>query len=209
VKWFKKSADQGNSSAQYNLGNCYYYGDGVKISDKKAVKYYKLSADQGDRYAQYNLANCYVKGEGVEKDLTKAASYFKESADQGYYLAMSQVGFYYFHGKGVKQDIKIAKKYLEMSLDQRGEWSLQIHQLYITQKWSYTLGSRKACYHQKELCLRVLAVTKKESNKLLPELWNYIIQQLLCWEIKQISVQQSCQQPDSNNNKTRIVIIKS
>lgn len=31
VYWFKKSAEQGNAKAQYNLGLAYYYGKGVKM----------------------------------------------------------------------------------------------------------------------------------------------------------------------------------
>lgn len=29
VKWYKLSADEGSSFGQYNLGWCYYYGQGI------------------------------------------------------------------------------------------------------------------------------------------------------------------------------------
>lgn len=28
--WYMSSANQGNADAQYNVGLCYYYGNGVK-----------------------------------------------------------------------------------------------------------------------------------------------------------------------------------
>ena len=31
VHWYERSTEQGNASAQYNLGNCYYNELGVKI----------------------------------------------------------------------------------------------------------------------------------------------------------------------------------
>ncbi|MBO7568163.1 MAG: SEL1-like repeat protein, partial [Bacteroidales bacterium] len=46
VKLFKKSADMENDRAQYNLGQCYYYGEGVKQNLKKAKEYFELAADQ-------------------------------------------------------------------------------------------------------------------------------------------------------------------
>ena len=41
-------ADQGNASAQYNLGQIYRQGQGVPQDDKTAVKWYRLAAEQGD-----------------------------------------------------------------------------------------------------------------------------------------------------------------
>jgi TPR repeat protein len=46
-KYYKLSADQGNSSSQFNVGTCYENGDGVDINLEEAFKYYKFSADQG------------------------------------------------------------------------------------------------------------------------------------------------------------------
>lgn len=40
-------AEQGYSSAQYNLGVMYQYGSGVKQDDFEAVKWYRKAADQG------------------------------------------------------------------------------------------------------------------------------------------------------------------
>ncbi|GHT40295.1 hypothetical protein AGMMS49921_01440 [Endomicrobiia bacterium] len=45
--WFKKSAEQGNAKAQYNLGLMYDKGEGVKQDYKEAVDWYKKAALQG------------------------------------------------------------------------------------------------------------------------------------------------------------------
>ena len=59
------SADQGNASAQYNLGLMYDFGWGVPQDKAEAVRWFRLSADQGNADAQYNLGVSYVFGRGV------------------------------------------------------------------------------------------------------------------------------------------------
>ena len=50
-------AEQGDASAQYNLGQMYVQGKGVPQDYKEAVKWFRLSAEQGDADAQNNLGN--------------------------------------------------------------------------------------------------------------------------------------------------------
>ena len=40
-QWYKKSAEQENSNAQYYLGLAYYNGEGVKISKRNASYWIK------------------------------------------------------------------------------------------------------------------------------------------------------------------------
>jgi TPR repeat protein len=47
VKWYRKAADQGHASAQYNLGLMYAYGEGVLKSMAQA-KYWIQKAYEGD-----------------------------------------------------------------------------------------------------------------------------------------------------------------
>eukprot|EP00825_Cyclidium_porcatum_P037532 TRINITY_DN4162_c0_g1_i8.p3 TRINITY_DN4162_c0_g1~~TRINITY_DN4162_c0_g1_i8.p3 ORF type:complete len:117 (+),score=33.51 TRINITY_DN4162_c0_g1_i8:226-576(+) len=71
-KYYKLSADQGNSNGQNNLGYCYANGKGTEQDLEmafKAFKYYKLSADQGNANGQYNLGYCYDNGQGTEKNV--------------------------------------------------------------------------------------------------------------------------------------------
>ncbi len=38
IEWYQKAADQGDASAQYNLGVCYANGGGVEKNDRMAAK---------------------------------------------------------------------------------------------------------------------------------------------------------------------------
>ena len=78
--WFRKSAEQGNLDAQYQLGRMYDSGLGVSINKKEAFKWYSLSAEQGSIDAQYNLGLAYRLGIGVEQSFTKSLKWYKESA---------------------------------------------------------------------------------------------------------------------------------
>ena len=55
MKWYRKSAEQGNATAHYNLGLCYDKGSGVTKDYSEAVKWYKKAAEQGDVDAQREL----------------------------------------------------------------------------------------------------------------------------------------------------------
>ena len=83
MRWYRLSADQGNASAQNNLGVMYDNGEGVLKDDAEAVRWYRLSADQGNASAQYNLGVSYANGEGVLKDDAEAVRWYRLSADQG------------------------------------------------------------------------------------------------------------------------------
>ena len=76
-------AEQGNVSAQYNLGVMYYYGRGVRRDLKAGEKWYRLAAEQGDAYAQSNLGVMYENGQGVPKDDQAAVKWYRLAAEQG------------------------------------------------------------------------------------------------------------------------------
>lgn len=47
VKWVRKSAEQGNADAQYALGKCYHFGDGVPQDRVESMKWFRMAARQG------------------------------------------------------------------------------------------------------------------------------------------------------------------
>ena len=59
MKWFTKAAEQGDVSAQYDLGVCYYLGSGVKKDVIEASKWYKKAADQGHAGAKERLRKMF------------------------------------------------------------------------------------------------------------------------------------------------------
>ena len=47
IKQLRKVAEQGDADAQYDLGLCYYSGDGVEQDKSEAVKWSRKAAEQG------------------------------------------------------------------------------------------------------------------------------------------------------------------
>jgi len=53
--WYKKSAEQGNSTAQCNLARLYERGLGTKQDKEKAIYWFEKAASQGEEYAKSKL----------------------------------------------------------------------------------------------------------------------------------------------------------
>ena len=83
LRLWKPLAEQGNSSAQYNLGIMYRNGKGVAQDYKTAVKWYTLAAEQGNAAAQSLLGLMYAGGKGVAQDYVKAHMWFNIAAIDG------------------------------------------------------------------------------------------------------------------------------
>ncbi len=67
VKWYRKSAEQGNADAQCMLGWCYYNGEGVATDAAEAVKWYRKAAEQGHAEAKDALKGLSDKSDEVKK----------------------------------------------------------------------------------------------------------------------------------------------
>ena len=89
VKWWKKSAKDGDAMAQCNLGTCYASGKGVAQNYDKAFAWFRKSAVQGNAMAQYNVGNCYLEGYGVQPDACEAIRWYGLAAEQGNVMAMT------------------------------------------------------------------------------------------------------------------------
>ena len=83
IEELRRAAEQGNASAQFNLGLMYDNGEGVPEDDREAVKWYRKAAEQGNLFAQYNLGVMYAKGEGVPEDYVKAYAWVNLAAARG------------------------------------------------------------------------------------------------------------------------------
>ncbi|HHV6870517.1 tetratricopeptide repeat protein [Haemophilus influenzae] len=76
-------AEQGNASAQFNLGNMYRRGQGVKQDNFEAVKWYRKAAEQGNAKAQVLLGLAYLLGKGVQFNKSLAKEWFGKACDNG------------------------------------------------------------------------------------------------------------------------------
>ena len=65
AKLLRKSAEQGNDAAMFNLAIMYENGRGVPQNYREAVKWHRMAADHGNMLAEFNLANLYANGRGV------------------------------------------------------------------------------------------------------------------------------------------------
>ena len=91
----RRAAERGNTSAQADLGRCYYEGDkGLSKSLERAAEWRAKAARAGDAGAQTSLGFQYSEGEGVAQDKAEAVRLFRLAAQQGlpeaqYNLALS------------------------------------------------------------------------------------------------------------------------
>lgn len=115
IKMFSKAAELGNSKAQNNLANYYYYGTVVPRDYKKAFYWYSKAANQGDAAAQSSLALLYLEGLGVDKDAEIAVSWLMPAAEAGDIEAQSNLGKCYLEGIGIAVDYKQAVKWLSLA----------------------------------------------------------------------------------------------
>ena len=104
LEQLRKSAEAGQSAAQFELGNRYLYGNGVVADDFEAARLFRQAADQGDNNAQYNLGVLYMSGRGVITDLPQAIEWFLKAANQGDAPAQFTMATLYANGRGVEQD---------------------------------------------------------------------------------------------------------
>jgi len=77
---WKPLAEQGNASAQFNLGLMHADGRGVPQNDAEAVKWYQKAADQGDAMAKINLGVLYANDQGEPQDYVQAHLWFSIAA---------------------------------------------------------------------------------------------------------------------------------
>ena len=57
IALIRRSAEQGYTEAQYNLGSAYYFGEGVLQDYTQAVYWWRKAAEQGHRMAINSLSN--------------------------------------------------------------------------------------------------------------------------------------------------------
>ncbi|WP_010301763.1 Sel1-like repeat-containing protein kinase family protein [Candidatus Odyssella thessalonicensis] len=104
LEWLLKIAKQSNSSVQYAIGVCYYYGHWVPLSHKRALKWLTRAAEQGNLDALSILGYICATGEGAAKDEDKAIRLYTKAAEQGNASAQSNLGLMYMNGQGVDKD---------------------------------------------------------------------------------------------------------
>ena len=124
VRWYRLAAEQGDATAQFNLGNMYRTGRGVPQDAAEAVRWYRRAAFPRPAgvsvppVAQSMLGFMYDTGEGVPQDDTKAVRFYRLAAEQGDATAQFNLGNMYRTGRGVPQDDVLAHMWLNLATAQ-------------------------------------------------------------------------------------------
>jgi hypothetical protein len=83
-EWWRKLAEQGYASAQYELGNRYYLGRGVYKNEDEAVKWFRQAMNQGCIDTLSNLEYGEYVSDNIEL--------LRKVAEQGYAEAQYMLG---------------------------------------------------------------------------------------------------------------------
>lgn len=115
--YFEQALAAGDMSAACELGNLYYWGNGVDQDYQRAVKYYEIGAKKGDVDCIVNLGRCYYWGRGVKINLELSAFYCEKAAKAGDSTSMFDTALNYQYGLGVKPDMKKCLYWLEQAAE--------------------------------------------------------------------------------------------
>ena len=91
VRWWRKAAEQGEASAQEELGTAYFFGDGVQRDHSEAAKWFRKAAEHGGIFAQTSLGYLYERGEGVPQDYALASMWLNLATAQGQPVAKTEM----------------------------------------------------------------------------------------------------------------------
>ena len=108
----KKSAELGNSEAQYNLGYVLQSGVAGTKNEKEAIDWYKKSSDNGFNDGHYAMMMAYGNGQGIEQNSEKAFNYAIKCANNDDTTCMWNVVNCYLTGDGVKADNSKFKEWI-------------------------------------------------------------------------------------------------
>jgi TPR repeat protein len=90
-----KSAEKGNSDAQFWVAYKYFHGEGTKQSDKKTEEWLIKSVEQNNAMAQWLLGILYLEGKENDIDIKENKEYgiklLEKSAEQGYEEAIKKL----------------------------------------------------------------------------------------------------------------------
>jgi TPR repeat protein len=119
-----KAAEQGEVSAQFNLGLMNANGIGTPKDDKQALYWFTKAAEQGFVDAQLNLGVMYANGSGTPKDDKQALYWYTKAAEQGDAEAQLNLGLIYRNGEGTPKDDKQAFYWFTKAAEQ-GDYKAQ------------------------------------------------------------------------------------
>lgn len=108
---YKADAMNGDKIAQFNLGQSYFNGWGIKADTTQAISWWRKSAEQGHPDAQNNLGVAYMEAWGNLSQNTEMAIYwYKKAAEKDWARSQRNLGCTYEENKNYKEAIIWYKK---------------------------------------------------------------------------------------------------
>lgn len=113
VKNYLQAAEEGNANAQFNLGMCYYYGDGVEQDYQQAIDWLTKAGRQDHGQAQLWLGKINLDVNVGEANSSEAAKWLKKAANKDIAEAQYLLALLYKNGNGVLEDPSLARQWME------------------------------------------------------------------------------------------------
>ena len=121
----RSAAEKGDPTAQYKLGNEYFYGTANrKVNYELAAYWYRKAAESGNGAAQLNYAICLERGLGVDRDPKNAVFFYLSAVNRGIREAEYNLALLYLHGSGQNDPKLPPEKALQPDLE-KAEYHLQ------------------------------------------------------------------------------------
>jgi len=111
-----KSAEAGDSNAQFELATMYYSGIGVIQDCTKGIHWFTESVEQGHVDAQQFLGMAFAIGQDVTRDYEQSLYWLSKSTEQWHGKAQNNLGLMYATGKGVMKDYVQAYKWWSLAI---------------------------------------------------------------------------------------------
>lgn len=131
VRLLRPLAEQGDASAQFNLGYVFDKSQGVTQDYAEAVKWYRKAAEQGNAASQFYLGRMYFEGQGVTQDYAEAVRWYSKSAEQGIALAQANLAGMYVDGLGVPRDYVRAHKWFNIAASRLNNSEKELHEITV------------------------------------------------------------------------------
>lgn len=103
VRYFSNSAKQGFPLAQYYMGLCFLYGQGLEADEERAIECLKIAVENKNIEAILLLSKIYE-----ENELSETIELLEQAAQMGSGEAMYKMGYNYANGRFVDKDVQKA-----------------------------------------------------------------------------------------------------
>ena len=112
AKLLRPLAEKGNATAQFLMGQIFFFGLGVERDDARAASWYAGAARAGNAEAQYRLGYLHATGQGLAYDAAAAERYWTAAAGKGHRGAIVALSDFYHEGLYRRTDEVLARKWL-------------------------------------------------------------------------------------------------